>query len=93
MTDNKKVITRRRACALLALKNSIVQIGFQPRILQNFSRSLKQFFLTVGQNNFRYKTRSIFLTGHEKLTLNDPNFLAFDPKGIYDLQAYIHRKG
>ena len=30
-------------------------LGFQPRNFKSFSRSLEQFFLTVGQNNFGNK--------------------------------------
>ena len=30
-------------------------LGLQPRLLQSFSRSLEQFFLTVGQNDFGNK--------------------------------------
>ena len=36
--------------------NKFMQIlGFQPQIFKTFSRSLEQFFLTVGQNNFGNK--------------------------------------
>ena len=31
-------------------------LGLQPRISKDFSRSLEQFFLTVGQNDFGNKT-------------------------------------
>ena len=32
---------------------------------KSFSRSLEQFFLTVGQNNFGNKIRLLFITDHE----------------------------
>jgi hypothetical protein len=34
-------------------------LGLQPRIPKVFSRSLEQFFLTVGQNNFGQNTNCL----------------------------------
>ena len=38
-------------------------LGLQPRISKVFPRSLEQFFLTVGQNNFGYKTPKLYNLG------------------------------
>ena len=41
--------------------SKVLQIlGLQPRISKVFSRSLEQFFLTVGQNNFGNKIPFLF---------------------------------
>ena len=50
--------------------SKILQIrGWRPRICKSFSRSLEQFFLTVGQNNFGNKIPflSIFSQTNKKV--------------------------
>ena len=42
------------------ISNILQILGLQPRIFKSFSRSLEQFFLTLGQNNFGKKIPFLF---------------------------------
>ena len=46
---------------VLVISKNLKTLGLQPQISKSFSRSLDQFFLTQGQNNFGNKIPIIFL--------------------------------
>ena len=51
----KHSVAKNRSDLSLFEEIALVISKIQPRIFKSFSRSLKQFFLTVGQNNFGIK--------------------------------------
>ena len=68
------------------LRKTFVIQGWRPRICKSFSRSLEEFFLTVGQNNFGNKIPFLWF---QVVILDYPSIICPGKQFVLHLQAII----